>query len=130
MIMNKVPDATIIQKVTKQLSNHGMRSPCRIAVAARKGDVTLTGTIQFEHQRIAALHAARGIDGVRRVMDQLKVQAKPVQKIMTLQRPIAEKTAPVEKEQTAAGNGKSRTGDGNNSTDNGKNCTGRSRSVT
>ena len=79
-----------------------MRSPCRIAVASRKGDVTLSGTIQFEHQRIAALHAARGIDGVRRVMDQLKVQAKTVQKIITLQRPIAEKTAPVEKEQTAS----------------------------
>jgi hypothetical protein len=95
MIMNKVPDASIIQKVTKSLCNHGMRSPCRIAVASRKGDVTLSGTIQFEHQRIAALHAARGIDGVRRVMDQLKVQAKVVQKIITLQRPIAEKPAPV-----------------------------------
>jgi hypothetical protein len=95
MIMNKVPDASIIQKVTRSLSNHGMRSPCHIAVAARKGDVTLSGTIQFEHQRIAALHAARGIDGVRRVMDQLKVQAKVAQKIITLQRPIAEKPAPV-----------------------------------
>jgi len=71
--MNKVTDATIIQKVTKQLSNRGMQSPCRIAVAARKGDVTLSGTIQFEHQRIAALHAVRGIDGVRRVMDHLQV---------------------------------------------------------
>jgi hypothetical protein len=95
MLMNKAPDATIIQKVTKQLSNRGMRAPCRIAMAARKGDVTLTGTIQFEHQRIAALHAARGVEGVRRVMDQLKVQAKAVQKIITLQRPIAEKPAPV-----------------------------------
>jgi hypothetical protein len=103
MIMNKVPDASIIQKVTRSLSNHGMRSPCHIAVAARKGDVTLSGTIQFEYQRIAALHAARGIDGVRRVMDQLKVQAKAVQKIITLQRPIAEKPAPVvEKTEPAA----------------------------
>jgi hypothetical protein len=72
-----------------------MRSPCHIAVAARKGDVTLTGTIQFEYQRIAALHAARGIDGVRRVMDQLKVQAKVAQKIITLQSPITEIAAPV-----------------------------------
>ena len=93
--MQKIPDATIIQKVTKQLSNHGMRSPCRIAVAARKGDVTLSGTIQFEYQRIAALHAVRGIDGVRRVMDQLKVQAKVAQKTITTQRPIAEIAAPI-----------------------------------
>ena len=92
--MNKVPDATIIQKVTKQLSNRGMQSPCRIAVAARKGDVTLSGTIQFEYQRIAALHAVRGIDGVRRVMDHLQVQDKVVQKTITVQRPITEKNEP------------------------------------
>jgi hypothetical protein len=98
--MNKVTDETIIQKVTKQLSNRGMQSPCRIAVAARKGDVTLSGTIQFEYQRIAALHAVRGIEGVRRVMDQLKVQAKAVQKLTTVQRPITEKTEPA-KEKTA-----------------------------
>ena len=99
--MNRVPDETIVQKVTRQLSNRGMQSPCRIAVAARKGDVTLTGTIQFEYQRIAALHAARGIDGVRRVMDHLQVQAKTVQKTITFQRPITEKTTPIDKEQTA-----------------------------
>ncbi len=100
--MQKIPDAIIIQKVTKQLSNHGMRSPCRIAVAARKGDVTLSGTIQFEYQRIAALHAVRGIDGVRRVMDQLKVQPKVAQKIITTQRPIAEIAAPVTEKTTPA----------------------------
>ena len=111
--MNKVPDATIIQKVTKQLSNRGMQSPCHIAVAVRKGDVTLTGTIQFEHQRIAALHAVRGIDGVRRVMDQLKVQAKVAQKIITIQRPIIGKIAPAA-EKTRAGNGKNPTDSGKN----------------
>ncbi|MGD0382879.1 MAG: BON domain-containing protein [Thermoguttaceae bacterium] len=99
--MNKVSDETIVQKVTRQLSNRGMQSPCHIAVAARKGDVTLSGTIQFEYQRIAALHAARGIDGVRRVMDHLQVQDKVVQKTITVQRPITEKTAPADKEKTA-----------------------------
>ncbi len=92
--MNKVPDETIIQNVTRQLSNRGMQSPCHIAVTAHKGDVTLSGTIQYEYQRIAALHAVRGVDGVRRVMDHLQVQAKAVQKLMTVQKPITEKTAP------------------------------------
>ncbi len=92
--MNKVSDETIIQKVTRQLSNRGMQSPCRIAVTARKGDVTLTGTIQYEHQRIAAMHAVRSIDGVRRVMDHLQVQAKAVQKTIPVQRPITEQIAP------------------------------------
>jgi hypothetical protein len=74
--MNKVSDQTIIQKVTRQLSNRGMQSPCHIAVVARRGAVTLSGTIQYEHQRLAALHAARGVDGVRQVMDQLHVESK------------------------------------------------------
>ena len=101
--MNKVSDATIIQKVTKQLGNRGMQSPCRIAVTARKGDVTLAGTIQFEHQRIAALHAVRGVEGVRRVMDQLKVQAKAVQKTTPVQRPMTEQAASaIEKTSPAA----------------------------
>ena len=98
--MNKVSDETIVQKVTRQLSNRGMQSPCHIAVAARKGDVTLSGTIQFEYQRIAALHAARGIDGVRQVMDHLQVQAKVVQKTITIQKPITEQTTPADKEKT------------------------------
>jgi len=73
--MNKVSDETIIQKVTRQLSNRGMQSPCHIDVVSRKGDVTLSGTIQYEHQRLAALHAVRGVDGVRHVVDQMHVQS-------------------------------------------------------
>ncbi len=107
--MNKVPDEAIIQKVTRQLCNRGMQSPCHIAVAARRGDVTLSGTIQYEHQRLTALHAVRGIDGVRRVMDHLQVQAKMVQRTLpakiapeeTDQGPIPVKTAPADKEKTA-----------------------------
>jgi hypothetical protein len=93
--MNKMPDATLVQKVTRQLSNHGMQSPCHIAVIVRKGDVTLSGTIQYEYQRIAAIHAARGIDGVRHVVDHLQVQANVVQKtLMNIAAPITDKSTP------------------------------------
>lgn len=99
--MNKVSDETIIQKVNKQLSNRGMQSPCHIAVTSRKGDVTLSGMIQYEHQRIAALHATRGIDGVRRVMDHLQVQPKTVQKLLPKKiSPEVEKTAPTSEKTT------------------------------
>ena len=74
---NQVPDETLLQKVTQQLSNRGLRSPCKIAVAARNGDVTLTGTLQYAHQRQAALQATRSVSGVRRVVDQLLVKPKP-----------------------------------------------------
>ncbi|MGA2062070.1 MAG: BON domain-containing protein, partial [Thermoguttaceae bacterium] len=78
-MMNKVSDQTIIQKAAQQLSNRGMHSPCQIAVIAHSGDVTLSGTIQFEHQRLTAMHAVRSIDGVRRVVDHLQVQPKNTQ---------------------------------------------------
>jgi osmotically-inducible protein OsmY len=74
--MNKVSDQTIIQKATQQLSSRGMQSPCHIAVIAHSGDVTLSGTILYEHQRLTALHAVRGIDGVRRVVDHMQLQSK------------------------------------------------------
>src|SRR5688572_6889520 len=48
---NQIPDDTLLQKVSQQLSNRGLRSPCKITVAARNGDITLTGTLQYAHQR-------------------------------------------------------------------------------
>ena len=71
-----ISDKTIDQKVAQQLSARGMRSPCRIVVRTMKGVVTLSGDIAFEHQRSAALQAARHLDGVRSVVDQLHVKAK------------------------------------------------------
>jgi osmotically-inducible protein OsmY len=58
------------------LSSRGMQSPCHIDVLARSGDVVLSGTILYEHQRLTALHAVRGINGVRHIVDNLRVQNK------------------------------------------------------
>ena len=74
--MLKVSDATISQNASRHLSNRGMQSPCHINVTVRKGYVTLSGTIQYEYQRLAAIHAIRGVDGVRNVTDNLQVQSK------------------------------------------------------
>jgi hypothetical protein len=71
-----VTDRSIDQKVTQELSSRGMRAPCSITVHTTKGVVTLSGNIAFEHQRNAALQAARHLDGVTRVVDQLHVKAK------------------------------------------------------
>ena len=71
-----IPDKTINQKVTQQLAARGMRAPCSIAVQTAKGVVTLSGNIEYEHQRNAAMQAARHLDGVSRVVDQLHVKAK------------------------------------------------------
>ncbi|MDZ4782072.1 MAG: BON domain-containing protein [Planctomycetia bacterium] len=71
-------DRLIQQRVAFQLTTRGIRNPCRVDAAVKEGDVTLTGTIQYEHQRKAATQAASGVSGVRRVNDRMLV--KPVVK--------------------------------------------------
>ena len=68
-------DNKITQQVNLKLANRGIRTPCHVNVATRNGDVTLSGTVQFPHQKKAAVQAATGIQGVRRVNDLMTVVA-------------------------------------------------------
>jgi osmotically-inducible protein OsmY len=43
-------------------------------VQAKNGEVTLTGDIQFAHQRTAAMNAASTASGVRSVVDRLTMR--------------------------------------------------------
>jgi len=74
----KVPDHQIVQKVTTSLPRRGIRPPCNVRVHVRNGTVTLSGTIEFEMQRKAAIHAATGVNGVQRVIDQLTVMRSTI----------------------------------------------------
>ena len=71
-------DRGIVQQVTQRLATRGLRSPCRIDVQSRSGEVTLTGSIQYPHQRAAAVQAASTAAGVRQVVDRMTV--KPAEK--------------------------------------------------
>jgi osmotically-inducible protein OsmY len=71
-------DRTIVQQVIQRLATRGLRSPCKIDVQARNGEVTLTGAIQYPHQRAAAKQAASTAAGVRSVIDRLSI--KPPEK--------------------------------------------------
>jgi hypothetical protein len=71
-----ISDKAINQKVTQQLSARGMRSPCRIAVQTVRGVVTLSGDIEYEHQRNTAVQTARHLDGVSSVVDRLHVKPR------------------------------------------------------
>lgn len=75
----KVPlsDADISQNVSRQLAGRGLRSPCEIRVQTRNGQVTLSGTVQYVHQRDAAVNAIRTVEGVKRVVEKLKVTPSP-----------------------------------------------------
>jgi osmotically-inducible protein OsmY len=44
-----------------------------LKVVVMGGSVTLSGKLQYEHQRMPLLKALRGVAGVRSVLDQLKV---------------------------------------------------------
>jgi osmotically-inducible protein OsmY len=71
----KVPDKRLLQKVEQRVSRTGLGSQSKISVQIRNGDVTLSGVLQYETQRRPVLRAARGVDGVRRIVDQLQVKA-------------------------------------------------------
>ena len=69
----KVPDRQILPKVSAQLPRRGIRPPCDVHVSVQNGTVTLSGKIEFDLQRKAAVHAASGVNGVLRVIDQMAV---------------------------------------------------------
>lgn len=69
-------DQTLTKQVSLKLANRGITSPCNVTVQTKNGDVTLTGTVQYAHQKSAAARAAAGIYGVRRVTDNVTVGVK------------------------------------------------------
>jgi osmotically-inducible protein OsmY len=68
-----VKDPVISQKVSETLSSVGIRAPCRVTVVSNKGNVTLSGTIQYEHQRHRTIRAIQAVAGVQRVVDHMQV---------------------------------------------------------
>jgi hypothetical protein len=56
----QVPDTRISQKVEQRVARAGLGSQTRVTVQVHNGDVTLSGTLQYDTQRAPALRAARG----------------------------------------------------------------------
>jgi hypothetical protein len=71
--MARKEDERLQQQVQQKILSHGVRPPCRVTVSVNKGVVTLSGTVKFEYQRRAALHACRAMPGVKSVIDSLQV---------------------------------------------------------
>lgn len=68
------PDKALLKKVNQRLMRAGLGAHSRVTAAIRNGQVTLSGSIQYENQRRTILRAATGVDGVSRVVDKLTVQ--------------------------------------------------------
>jgi osmotically-inducible protein OsmY len=78
MFGSQAQDQIITQQVNRKLATRGVRQPCQVTVETKNGDVTLSGTVQYAHQKGAAVGVATKVTGVRRVVDRLTV--KPVVK--------------------------------------------------
>ena len=72
--MHDPKDDRITQQVNNKLASRGFASPCRLTVQTSNGQVTLSGIVQYAHQKGAAVSAISGMAGIRRVIDQMTVK--------------------------------------------------------
>jgi osmotically-inducible protein OsmY len=70
-MFNETNDKTLLQQVNKRLARSGTGGKTRVTASVRRGDVTLSGTLQYEMQRKTLTRAASSVAGVRRVVDQM-----------------------------------------------------------
>jgi osmotically-inducible protein OsmY len=75
MSANNNADIKMVQAVNTKLAMRGIRSPCNVSTSCRGGEVTLSGTVAQAHQKLTAARIAEGINGVKRVINQLVVKA-------------------------------------------------------
>ena len=71
--MYNAKDDHITRNINNKLASRGFGSQ-HLTVQTSNGLVTLSGSVQFAHQKKAALRAITGIAGVRRVIDQMTVK--------------------------------------------------------
>ena len=70
-----IPDEMICQNVNQRLSRMETNGRDHITATIRGGDVTLSGKLSYEHQRRVVVNATRSVEGVRRVIDRLRIVA-------------------------------------------------------
>jgi osmotically-inducible protein OsmY len=72
MRKNEIPDRTLLQKVNQRLGRMGSGSQTRVTATVCRGEVTLSGTIQYAMQRNPLVSAVTSVAGIRRVIDRLQ----------------------------------------------------------
>jgi osmotically-inducible protein OsmY len=71
-------DRSITKQVESKLAGRGLVTPCRVTVATRKGEVTLSGSVRNPQQKEIAVQVALSVSGVRTVINQLVVKPATV----------------------------------------------------
>ena len=75
MLNHQVPDKTLLKNVLLRMTRKGISS-ARVKATVRNGDVTIAGTIDYEHERRSILSSVNSVPCVKRVVDQLRVEKK------------------------------------------------------
>lgn len=74
-IRNQIPDKTLLKSVLQNMTRKGINSS-RVKATAQSGSITIAGTIDYDHERRSILNSVSSITGVKRVIDQLRVEKK------------------------------------------------------
>ena len=72
---NEIPDKTLLRNVQRKLSQK-CTGTTRITATVRGGDATVTGTLKHEHERKPIIRCVSAVQGIRRVIDQLRMEEK------------------------------------------------------
>lgn len=71
--MYNTKDTHVTRNISNKLASRGFGSQ-HLTVTTSNGLVTLSGNVQFAHQKKAAIRVIAGLTGVRRVIDQMTVK--------------------------------------------------------
>ncbi|WP_436714647.1 BON domain-containing protein [Roseiconus lacunae] len=72
---NQISDKTLLKNVERKLMQKCAGS-VRVSATIRGGDATITGTVRHEHERKSIVRCVAAVQGIRRVVDQLRVAEK------------------------------------------------------
>ena len=73
---NQVSDKTLLNTVERKLMQK-FPGAARVSATVRGGDATITGTIKNEFERKPIVRCVAAVQGIRRVVDQLRLATKP-----------------------------------------------------
>ena len=90
--VNTIKDGWLVMKVHSEFVNEDLLSGSNIDVDVKNGVVTLQGTVTSERGRARALELARRNDGVKNVVDQLRIAPAHDGKVERVGDKIADKT--------------------------------------
>ena len=72
---NQIPDKTLLRNVERKLMQK-CAGATKISATVRGGDATIIGTIKNEYERKPIVRCVAAVQGIRRVVDQLRVAEK------------------------------------------------------